>query len=383
VKVSNSRTNEQKSKQVQAVKVSNSNHTEQKSVQQVKVSNLYQTTEKPTHVDVYHKCRCGVFFKKLEEVMIMCDSCYILYKEKRSKRKIKKENILLEINSDEKNYSTPVKSKEIFNFICDSDTTQHCCKLQHIDLLHQVTYYENCEFKLLGANVEPLNVKAKGYFKSLPQPIYVIENLDNNLFSTTIADLSLLQLQDPYNLYIDNNKIAGFITDVNGIIQFLLDENLQINLFQYNNNNFKELNYYHIIETIFSNPNDIHYFNTTSLSVSEGALPFVSEGVQQLFSEGDHINNSNVTISTTTSLPTTLNNFNEQQYSTNDSIIINNKVISTDSYIIKSIEDLSFHFMEYNHYQSLQYQYNKKKNIESNLSKYFHKLKIQNLKKSI
>ena len=112
----------------------------------------------------------------------------------------------------------------------------------YLHLLHNVTTYEDdeCELSLSGANMQPLDIVAKGYFQSLPQPIYVIRNLEENLFSTTNADLSFMQFTSSQKVFIDNARAGGLVTDVYGKIQFVVNSKLKIDLFNYQNEKYNE-----------------------------------------------------------------------------------------------------------------------------------------------
>ena len=159
-----------------------------------------------------------------------------------------------------------------FSFLCDSGAAQHCCTADSIDLLHDVTHYEHpdhCEIKLLGANCEPLQIIGKGYFNDMTEPIYVINNLDENLFSTTNSELVFLQLSKEHKTYVDDEPITGLLTDKSGNTKLLIDDKLNIDLFQYNNEKLQHLNPIEIMCNSFAEPMENHYYKTTTTNTQD------------------------------------------------------------------------------------------------------------------
>jgi hypothetical protein len=133
--------------------------------------------------------------------------------------------------------------------------------MDSIDMLHSIVYYENsseCDIKLMGANSQPLQITAKGFFQDMVQPFYVVSNLDENLFSTINSRLGLWTALPDQSVYIDDKLMHGF-----------LYHTLHLDLMQYSAEKLQHLSVTEIILATFRRPIETFYFYTSKSQVHD------------------------------------------------------------------------------------------------------------------
>ena len=141
-----------------------------------------------------------------------------------------------------------------FNMIVDTGAQEHCCTPDFVQLLHNVTKYDSSStnINLVAAGSHKLNVIGSGYYKTFPDPIYIIKDLETNLFSTTRAQLNMLKFPNGYTLSINNTKTYGLLVNDEGSTQLLIENDLEIDLEKYDLDTYKDIESFQVLKEAYT-----------------------------------------------------------------------------------------------------------------------------------
>ena len=138
-----------------------------------------------------------------------------------------------------------VNSSSILPMVVDSGAQEHCCSDKYIHLLNNVVKYDNvqCPVTLIGAGSVPLTILGSGYFKNFQDIIYIIQDLETNLFSTMKANLNIIQFPNNYTESIDSTIAFGLLVDNQGSARFVIEKNLEIDMAKFGNSAYDNISY--------------------------------------------------------------------------------------------------------------------------------------------
>ncbi len=125
--------------------------------------------------------------------------------------------------------------------LVDTGAQEHCCGEFCLQLLHKVQMYTDtsCPVKLVGAGSLALHVIASGYYKNFPGVIYIVKNLDQNLFSPSKSGLLIHQIPQFNSVSLDTNHMCGVLVDKQTQIKLVMEKEMTIDLSLYDHEKYK------------------------------------------------------------------------------------------------------------------------------------------------
>ena len=138
-----------------------------------------------------------------------------------------------------------------FNALIDTGSEANCAMTSMIPYLNKVKHYnssQDCPQTLTAANEEGLKVVAEGRFSQVNSPVYVIENITQNILSPEALGL---QLQTFHKPIVHNNKdIYCVLYDKQLNVKLVGDRNLVTDVSKYGNASYSDIDVVDILQDI-------------------------------------------------------------------------------------------------------------------------------------